>query len=503
MKNYSILILFLFCFFQIGASAQFAPYTTAGSLLTFDQQFVVPVTVTDFNNVASCNLRLTYNPSVVVATLVAKGPGLPGSLNYNVTSVPGVVSLGWYHSANVSLPDDAVLFNISFSQVGIGSTSLSWFDNGNSCKYSDINSTVLLDQPTNDFYINGNVVILSPNAPQTILPPITACPGSLISVPVIVNNFSYIGSVALELQYDPAVVTYQGAAVSSTYPGLNVTVGASGHLLIQGLAPAGGNGISIQSGSILTSLDFLYNGGATSLAWLDNGISCQYSGPPPNYSILNDLPQASFYTNGSVSAEVPGPCGKTLSLELFLQGLYVGSGSMREASDGNGSAFGNGIADHINVELHSSSDYSNIVFSSQNINLNTDGSATLIVPSEFNSDYFITIRHRNSISVTSSVPVSFFGGIVQYNFTDDAGKAFGSNQIMLNEGLWALFTGDIDQDNHIDGADLILADNAAISSASGYFPSDSDGDGVVDIDDVNLIEGNASNFVKAVFPSSE
>lgn len=502
MKNYSILILFLFCLFQIGASAQFAPYTTAGSLLTFDQQFVLPVTVTDFNNVASCNLRLTYNPSVVVATLVTKGPGLPGSLNYNVTSVPGVVSLGWYHSSNVSLPDDAVLFNISFSQVGIGSTSLSWFDNGNSCKYSDINSIVLLDQPTNDFYINGSVGILSPNAPQTIIPPVIACPGSLISVPVIVNNFSYIGSVALELQYDPAVVTYQGAAVSSTYPGLNVTVGAAGHLLIQGLAPAGGNGISIQSGSILTSLDFIFNGGSTNLTWIDNGSSCQYSGPPPNYAVLNDFPQATYYTNGSVTADVPGLCGKTLNLELFLQGLYIGSESMREASDGAGSAFGNGIADRVNVELHSSIDYNNVVFTGQNINLHTDGSATLIVPSEFNSEYFITIKHRNSISVTSSVPVSFSGGIVDYSFTDIAGKAYGSNQIMLSDGKWALFTGDIDQDNMIDGADLIISDNAAISSATGYFPSDSDGDGVVDIEDVNLIEVNACNFVKALFPSN-
>lgn len=503
MKSYFIFLVLLFSFSAQELKAQYAPHTIAGNTITFDQQLVIPVTVSSFNNVASCNLRLTYNPAVVVATLVSKGPGLPGSLNFNVTSVPGVVSLGWYHSANVSLPDNSVLFNITFSQVGIGTSALNWYDNGNSCKYSDINSVVLIDQPANDFYINGSIVILSPNAPQTIIPPVTACPGSLVSIPLIVNNFNYVGAVNLDLMYDPGVLTYQSVSASSTFPGLTVTSGTTGHLSVAGTAAIGTNGISIQSGSILTSLDFIYNGGNTTLTWFDNGISCQYTGPPPAYAVLNDVPQANYYSNGSVSESAPGQCGRNLSLQVFIEGLYTGSGLMVASSDGNGSAFGANIADQVTIELHAADNYDNLVYSFQNVSLSTEGLATVVVPVELISNYFITIKHRNSIAVTSAVPVSFSSPAVTYNFTNAASKAYGSNQQLMGEGVWALYTGDVDQDGYIDGTDLILADNAAANLSSGYVPADNDGNGLVDAEDVTLIEENASGFIKALFPNNE
>jgi hypothetical protein len=503
MKHYFIFLVLLFTFFTQESKAQFAPHTIAGNTISFDQQLVIPVTVASFNNVASCNLRLTYNPSVVVATLVSKGPGLPGSLNFNVTSVPGVVSLGWYHSANVSLPDNSVLFNITFSQVGIGTSALNWYDNGNSCKYSDINSVVLIDQPTNDFYINGSIVILSPNAPQTIIPPVTACPGSLVSVPVIVNNFNYVGALNLDLMYDPGVLTYQSATASATFPGLTVTTGSSGHISVQGTAAIGTSGISIQSGSILTSLDFIYNGGYTALNWFDNGTSCQYTGPPPSYAILNDAPQANYYSNGTVSESAPEQCGRNLSIQVFIEGLYNTSGQMTASSNGNGAAFGETIADQVTIELHSAANYDNLVYSFQNVSLSTAGLANVLVPVELISDYYITIKHRNSISATSALPVAFSASAVSYNFSDAASKAYGSNQKLVGEGIWALYTGDINQDGYIDGTDLILADNAAANLLSGYIPPDNDGNGIVDLYDVNLIEVNASGFIKAVFPDNE
>ena len=65
---------------------------------------------------------------------------------------------------------------------------------------------------------------------------------------------------------------------------------------------------------------------------------------------------------------------KTLNLEVFLEGLYNGPNTMRQANDENGPHFGAGIADQITVELHSASDYNNVVHLAGHVNLSTEWS---------------------------------------------------------------------------------------------------------------------------------
>jgi hypothetical protein len=190
---------------------------------------------------------------------------------------------------------------------------------------------------------------------------------------------------------------------------------------------------------------------------------------------------------------------KTLNLtSVYLQGLCTGTSTMRQASDESGPYWPTGVADHITVELHNTSTYSDIIYTASNISLSTSGTATITVPSAYSGSYYITIRHRNHIETATAVPVSFSGGTATYAF-DLPSKAFGNNLVRLG-GIYAIYGGDSNSDGAVDGLDLIYVENGASSFASGYLQIDLNGDGVVDAFDLILAENNAFNFISIILP---
>jgi hypothetical protein len=186
---------------------------------------------------------------------------------------------------------------------------------------------------------------------------------------------------------------------------------------------------------------------------------------------------------------------KTLNLNVFLEGLYDGANTMRKAQDDMGDHFTGTVADQITVELHNELDYMNIEYSAQNTDLNTDGTATVIVPATYNGMYWLTVKHRNSVETTSNAVVDFSGNTIAYNFTTSASQAYGDNQKDLGEGVFGLFIGDANQDGLIDGDDLVFMDPDITVGNVGYLSSDLNGDGLVDGDD--LVKGDA-NFIAGV-----
>ncbi|MFH1120272.1 MAG: hypothetical protein V1775_10640 [Bacteroidota bacterium] len=190
---------------------------------------------------------------------------------------------------------------------------------------------------------------------------------------------------------------------------------------------------------------------------------------------------------------------KTLGITLFLEGLYNGSNLMREANNETGPQFGEGIADEITVELHNAADYSVIDNSFNNIQLDTYGNAGITVPTELTGDYYITIRHRNSIETVSAAPVSFAGSTTTYAF-DASEKAYGGNLLQMTDGTYVIYGGDVNQDGAVDTGDVTPVDNDQFNFISGYFPSDVNGDGTVDTGDVTIIDNNQFGFVGAVLP---
>lgn len=156
MQKLTLIFSFLLAIFVQETFTQNAPITTAGNIVSNGSTAVVPISITNFSSIGSCNLKITYDPSVAIATSVIKQSALPGSLASN-TSTPGVITLGWYTWPGANLPDNTVIFNINFSKVATGSTVLTWIDDGYSCAWSNDSFIYLNDIPTSEYYINGSI----------------------------------------------------------------------------------------------------------------------------------------------------------------------------------------------------------------------------------------------------------------------------------------------------------------------------------------------------------
>jgi hypothetical protein len=193
------------------------------------------------------------------------------------------------------------------------------------------------------------------------------------------------------------------------------------------------------------------------------------------------------------------PADKTLALQIFLEGLYNGSNMMRQASDDYGPHFGAGIADQITVELHSAANYNTIVHLAHHVNLNTNGTVNITIPASISGSYYITIRHRNSITTTTAAPVSFSPEIINYSF-DNPSKAYGGNLLQMITGQFVIYSGDVNQDGVVDTADMTPIDNDSANYAAGYLDTDVNGDGVIDTADMTIVDNNAAAYVGSITP---
>ncbi|MBL7905901.1 MAG: hypothetical protein JNL22_12835 [Bacteroidales bacterium] len=189
---------------------------------------------------------------------------------------------------------------------------------------------------------------------------------------------------------------------------------------------------------------------------------------------------------------------RTLSLSLLIEGLYNGNGTLRQVNDAEGPRFDGGVSDLISIELHNSSDFGHIEYVADNIELGTNGVATVNIPQTFTGSYYVTIRHRNSVETTSVTPVSFAAEYVSYAFNQPE-KAFGGN-LALIDGHYAIRSGDINQDGTVDTADMTLVDNSSADYDSGYIAPDVNGDGVADTADMTLVDNNSAAYVTAITP---
>jgi len=190
---------------------------------------------------------------------------------------------------------------------------------------------------------------------------------------------------------------------------------------------------------------------------------------------------------------------KTLNLTARLEGLYTGGGNMNEAGDENGPHFGAGVADQIVVELHNGSNYNIIEYTIPAVNLSTSGTASVTLPQTYNGSYYITIRHRNSIETTTSSLVSFAGPVIDYAF-DLPARVFGGNLLLMVDGQYVIYTGDVNQDGTVDTGDGTPIDNDQFNFVSGYVVTDINGDGTVDTGDGTFVDNNQFGFVGSILP---
>lgn len=114
--------------------------------------------------------------------------------------------------------------------------------------------------------------------------------------------------------------------------------------------------------------------------------------------------------------------------------------------------------------------------------------------------YYISVKHRNSIETWSKSGGEIFSnGRLIYNFTLAASQAFGNNMVLVN-GKYSFYAGDVNQDGIVDAGDLSMLDNDAFNFISGYTPTNINGDDIVDGSDLATADNNAFNVVTKVTP---
>lgn len=156
-------------------------------------------------------------------------------------------------------------------------------------------------------------------------------------------------------------------------------------------------------------------------------------------------------------------------------------------------------SDSMRVYLRNSSAPYNIIDSSRSI-LDSNGNGMFdFHKAQNNANYFISLKHRNSLETWSSSAVSFISNNLNYDFTTSVNRAFGNNLILVGS-KYCIYSGEINNDGSIELSDELLTLDALINFSTGYFVEDINGDQLADLSDIQIVYNNASNFVMKIKP---
>jgi len=335
-----------------------------------------------------------------------------------------------------------------------------------------------------------------PATPGLIIADVAGASGQTIDVALTANEFYNVAGFTLIINFaDPSVVT--GGSVSLANINSNITSGmqysyAAGVLSIIWAKPTGGTNVSVAAGTKLFDLRFTYAGGSSDIDF--NTASCSIN---PNVYPYNPFAGVT-YTNGSI-------IGYNAQIKVFLEGLYnSGTGQLNKAHDYVGGVivdkYSGTIADLVTVELHASNNYSTIVYTAADAILNTDGQVEVNIPVEYSASYYNTIKHRNHIETVSNTATSFASRPMSYDFTTAANKAYGSNMILLSDGKYGFYAGDVNQDGSVNGTDRSLIQSNVLALTQGYVAEDINGDGSVNGTDRSMVQSAVLLLIEKINP---
>jgi len=179
-----------------------------------------------------------------------------------------------------------------------------------------------------------------------------------------------------------------------------------------------------------------------------------------------------------------------LDLSMIIEGLY----------NPNTNA---AVSDTVRVYLRNSTAPYNTVDSAKGV-LSASGNVLLTFSSAPSGQYYIVVRHRNSIETWSRQEgEAFTAGVnFSYNMSDQVTKAYGNNlkQVDSSPVKFADYSGDVDQDGSVDLTDVINIYNNASNFLAGYFVTDINGDNLTDLTDVLIANNNSALYAAKVTP---
>lgn len=177
---------------------------------------------------------------------------------------------------------------------------------------------------------------------------------------------------------------------------------------------------------------------------------------------------------------------KLLQLSLLTEGFF---------NENNGLS----VVDTVKVLLRNTFSPYNVIDSLSGI-YSSAGNISLSFQNAVNgTNYYLLIRHRNSIETWNSSGITFSSNSAVYDFTSSQSSAYGNN-LKLKGSKYCIYSGDVNQDGTIDASDLSQVENDAANSVGGYVTNDLNGDNFVDASDVSLVDNNSANSVMAITP---
>ncbi len=118
------------------------------------------------------------------------------------------------------------------------------------------------------------------------------------------------------------------------------------------------------------------------------------------------------------------------------------------------------------------------------------------------TNYYIILKHRNSIETWSSSGKTFTSDTLSYNFTTSYATAYGNNLKSVNSSpvRFAIYSGDSNQDGFVNLTDVVNINNDAAVFLAGYVSTDINGDGSVSLTDIIISYNNSTNFASVIRP---
>lgn len=205
-------------------------------------------------------------------------------------------------------------------------------------------------------------------------------------------------------------------------------------------------------------------------------------------------------TNGKWSLVSHYPI-RIFDTKLFVQGLWnPATGLNTKAHNATGEVFGGTTADTLSLVFRDGASPNAIAFAHRAVRLQQDGSCKTAYTEFPVGNYYIDVRHRNSLNTWSAAAIDLGLSPFTHDFTSDATQANGNNLASLATGVYGIYSGDVNQDGSINQDDVDLQTAAATGFATGYMAEDINGDGAVDALDLIVTDNNAAQAVSVAHP---
>jgi hypothetical protein len=239
--------------------------------------------------------------------------------------------------------------------------------------------------------------------------------------------------------------------------------------------------------------------GGTSYSWMPGNLTGIPSVTPTATTTYTVTATNANGCTNTATVTVNYCSNSQLTVKVLHQGYYKAAGSIGSVLQNQGQPNGPSDCDTVVIRLYNASAPYAMAYSYKGI-LQTNGNIVCSFPPAVNGlSFYIGVRHRNAIETWSNNPV-LMSAVTNYNFSNAQNKAYGSNQMSLGGGFYAIFNGDINQDGVVDGLDYNDWETDNNNFAGGYYNSDLNGDGIVDGLDFLIWEDNNNNFVGIVTP---